>query len=541
MKKKVFWRILVLVIILAVAGVLVYRKVAASQAAQTTGSLRTATVTLGDVASTISGVGTMRSKQSATVNWQTSGKVEAVDVTIGQQVSAGDVLASLEPASLSTNIIQAQADLISAQNDLEDLQTPDPLKIAQAEKALAQAQETLDNLLNPSPTAILQAEAAVTEAESAVEDAQAGVTKLSYGRGSQEQLELARASYLLAEQKVELMQDKYNDTSGQYDSDPQKALALSNLAAAEAARDKALATLNWYLGKPGDEEISEANLKLALAEAALAEAQDSLDSLKNPTETDIAIAEATVKDAEKALDDARNGASEEELIIAQTRVTVAQATLDQAHLTAPFNGVITDMDVLEGDLVSQGTEAFRIHDLSMLFVDLSISEVDIQLVKVGQEARLTFDAIPDIEYTGVVTKIGMAATISQSVVNYPVTVQITNADASIFPGMTAAVSIVVEKVENVLVVPNQALRTTNGQRTVTVLFEGEQISVPVTVGLTSDSMSEISSTQLREGDTVVVNTTTTTTSSSSNMPVFRDEFGPGGGVMIAPGGGATFP
>ena len=540
--KKAYWRILVLVVVLAVAGVLVYRKVAASQV-QTTQSLRTATVTLGEVSSTISGVGTMRSKQSAMVNWQTSGKVEAVNVTIGQQVTAGDVLASLDPGSLSTNIIQAQADLISAKNDLEDLQTPDPLKIAQAEKALAQAQETLDNLLNPSATAILQAEAAVTNAQSAVEDAQAAVTKLSYGRGSQEQLELARANYLLAEQKAELMRDKYNDTSGQYDSDPQKALALSNLAAAEAARDKALATLNWYLGKPSDEEISEANMELALADAALAEAQDKLESLKNPTETDIAIARAMVVDAEEALDDGRNGASEEELIIAQTRVTVAQATLDQARLVAPFNGVITDMDVLEGDLVSQGTEAFRIHDLSMLFVDLSISEVDIQQVQVGQEATLTFDALPDVEYTGVVTKIGMAATIAQGVVNYPVTVQITNADASIFPGMTAAVSIVVEKVENVLVVPNQALRTTNGQRTVTVLFEGQQISVPVTVGLTSDSMSVVSSSQLREGDTVVLNTSTSA-ASSTNPQVIRNEFGPGGeGIMIAPdgGGGGVFP
>ena len=127
--KKAYWRILVLVVVLAVAGVLVYRKVAASQV-QTTQSLRTATVTLGEVSSTISGVGTMRSKQSAMVNWQTSGKVEAVNVTIGQQVTAGDVLASLDPGSLSTNIIQAQADLISAKNDLEDLQTPDPLKIA---------------------------------------------------------------------------------------------------------------------------------------------------------------------------------------------------------------------------------------------------------------------------------------------------------------------------------------------------------------------------------------------------------------------------
>jgi HlyD family secretion protein len=534
--KKVYWRILALVVVLAVTGVLVYRKVAASQA-QSTVSLRTATLTLGEVASTITGVGTMRSKQTATVNWQTSGKVEAVNVTIGQQVTAGDVLASLDPSSLSTNIIQAQADLINAQNNLEDLQTPNPLKIGEAEKTLTQAQAALDNLLNPTESAILKTEAAVTNAQAAVEDAQAAVDKLTYKRATSEQISLARYDLRVAEEKVLEAQERYDNTSGDPEVNSDKARALSSLSSAKTARDRALANLNWYTGKASTEEVSQANLKLALAENTLAEAQDTLDSLKNPTETDIAIARAKVEDAEEALADAHKGASEEELIIAQTRVTVALATLDQARLAAPFNGVITDMDVLEGDLVSQGTEAFRIHDLSLLFVDLSISEMDIQLVQLGQEATLTFDALPDMEYTGVVTKIGMAATISQGVVNYPVTVQITNADASIFPGMTAAVSIVVEKVENVLVVPNQALRTTNGQRTVTVLFEGQQISVPVTVGLTSDSVSEISSTQLREGDTVVVNTSTTTTGSSTNLQGLRNEFGPGGGgVMVAPGG-----
>jgi HlyD family secretion protein len=533
--KKTYWRILVLVLVLAVAGFLVYRKVSASQT-KTTGTLQTATVSLGNVSSTISGVGTMRSKQSATISWQTSGKVQVVNATIGQQVNAGDVLASLDPNSLSPTIIQAQADLISAQNDLKALQTPDPLKIAQAEKTLSQAQDTLNKLQNPSESDILQAQQAVIDAQSKVDDAQATVDKQSYGRGSQQQIELARANYLLAVQKVELMQSKYDDTSGSPDTNPEKAVALSNLAAAQTARDRALANLNWYLGKPSSEEVSQANLDLSLAKAKLADAQDTLDSLKNPTEADIAIAKANVENAQEALDTARKGATEEELIVARTRVQVAQATLDQASLTAPFSGVLTDANVLEGDLVSAKTDAFRINDLSMLFVDLSISEVDIQQVKLGQEATLTFDALGDKEYTGVITKIGMAATISQGVVNYPVTVQITNPDSTIYPGMTAAVSIVVQKAANVMRVPNQALRTTNGQRTVTVLFEGQQISVPVTVGLSSDTFTEVSSSQLREGDTVVLNTSTTTSLTNNNQ-FGRGVFGGGGGeFIVGPGG-----
>jgi multidrug efflux pump subunit AcrA (membrane-fusion protein) len=94
------------------------------------------------------------------------------------------------------------------------------------------------------------------------------------------------------------------------------------------------------------------------------------------------------------------------------------------------------------------------------------------------------------------------------VVNYPVVVKITDADGNIRPGMTASVTITVDQRNNVLMAPNKAIRTSNGQQTVTVLFEGQQIAVPVTVGLAGDTMSEITSEQLREGDTVVINGST---------------------------------
>ena len=135
---------------------------------------------------------------------------------------AADAAVIRAKGDADARIIQAQADLISAQNDLEALQKPDPLKIGEAEKTLAKNQETLDKLLNPSEANILQAQQAVIDAQSTVVDAQAAVDKLSYGRASQEQLSLARANYLLAEQKVEQMQAKYNDTSGSPDTSAEK-------------------------------------------------------------------------------------------------------------------------------------------------------------------------------------------------------------------------------------------------------------------------------------------------------------------------------
>jgi multidrug efflux pump subunit AcrA (membrane-fusion protein) len=145
---------------------------------------------------------------------------------------------------------------------------------------------------------------------------------------------------------------------------------------------------------------------------------------------------------------------------------------------------------------------------------------------------LTFDALSGKEYTGEVSEISVIATSSQGVVNYPVTVRITDADDALRPGMTAAVSIIVDQHDDVLLVPTKAIRTVSGQRTVSVMYEGQQISVSVTVGLADGTNSEVTSEQLREGDTVVLFGTTTTTISSSNNQNRGGQGGFGG-----PGGG----
>jgi hypothetical protein len=82
--------------------------------------------------------------------------------------------------------------------------------------------------------------------------------------------------------------------------------------------------------------------------------------------------------------------------------------------------------------------------------------------------------------------------------------------------MTAAVKIVVDQVDDVLLVPNKAIRTSSGQKTLTVLFEGQQITVPVVVGLIGDAQSEVSSEQLREGDVVVLYGSTSSSNQSGN-------------------------
>jgi multidrug efflux pump subunit AcrA (membrane-fusion protein) len=147
--------------------------------------------------------------------------------------------------------------------------------------------------------------------------------------------------------------------------------------------------------------------------------------------------------------------------------------------------------------------------------------------RAGQNVQVTLDAVPDATLQGTVTQIAPAGTISSGVVNYPVTIALTNITDTVKTGMTANLGIVVDQRDDVLTVPNRAVRTVGKQKTVTVLFEGQQIQVPVQTGLSSDTATEIIS-GLKEGDTVVLSTTTTR---STN----------GGGMMMGPGGGGPPP
>ncbi len=533
MKKKRYL-IPILLAVALIAGFFGYRAYAGSQTSNAT-DLQTATVEVGTVTATLSATGNVRSGQTATITWQTPGKVEEVSLQPGDLVEEGDLLAALDPDSLSNEMIQARQDLIDAQQALDDLLNS-TLQQAQALQTVEDAQEALDNLKLAAAEEASQAQLALVDAQEAYEDALAARERMNYPHTTDELVvEKAETDYLLAKAAYKKALQEYNKYATNKLTNPARVRALNNLVAAKQQMEEAYATYNWYLLGYTEAEIAQADAALAVAQANLEAAQAAWDSLKNGTsEAAIALAEATLADAQRDYERLKDGPSAEDIAAAQAAVDSAQAFLDRAWLRAPFDGVITEVYIKTGDLVSAGDAAFRIDDLSSIYVDLQISEYDLASLEVGQAATLEFDAIPDREYTGVVAEIGMVGTVSQGVVNYPVTVRLTDADEDILTGMTAAVTIIVDQVANVLVVPNRAIRTTGGQQMVTVLFEGQQITIPVTVGLSGDSVSEVISDQLREGDTLVlVGSTSASTSAGGGFEVpasgFIVEEGFGGG------------
>jgi HlyD family secretion protein len=533
-KKKRGVLLFATLVVLVLAGFVGYR-VWAGGLDSGTDEVQTASVTRGSLASTLSSSGNTRSGQSAIISWQASGQVGEVTLNPGDLVEKDQVLVELDSSTLSSDMIQAKQDLVDAQQALDDLLNSKLLQ-AQALQALEDAQGVLDSFQQDALEASSQAQLALANAQAALQDAEYNRAKMNYPHSTDELvIEKAETDYLLAKQAYKEALQEYTVLAKKKLTNPERAQALTRLLAARDTMNTRLATYNWYLLNYTELDIAQADAELAVAQANLNKAQVDWDSLKDGTsQAAIALAEATLADAQREWERVKEGPSEDDIVAAQAAVDIAQAKLDHARLLAPFDGTITEVNVNTGDLVDSGDAAFRIDDLKSLYIDLQISEVDLPSLQVGQPAAIEFDAIAEKEYSGEVTEIGMIGTVSQGVVNYPVTVKITDVDNAVRPGMTAAVSIILARQDDTLLVPNRAIRNSAGQQSVTVLFEGQQISLPVTVGLVGDTLSEVISDQLREGDVVVINGTTANTSTNDQFTgQFQREFG---GVEIINGG-----
>lgn len=180
----------------------------------------------------------------------------------------------------------------------------------------------------------------------------------------------------------------------------------------------------------------------------------------------------------------------------------------QCSLTAPFEGTITRLTLKVGQMVGPSTQAATIAGAGGLQVAADLSEVDVGRVKVGQEAEILLDALPERTFKGRVTDVASGGTSTQGVVNFPLTIGLEQADPAIKPGMTANVSSVVDRRDNVLLVPSRAIQVQGKQHLVRVLHEGQVIEVPVQIGLSGDNGTEILGDALWEGDLLVLSATT---------------------------------
>jgi HlyD family secretion protein len=265
----------------------------------------------------------------------------------------------------------------------------------------------------------------------------------------------------------------------------------ANLAVAVAQLEKDQASLTYA--------------KLALGRAATllpthAVSQDAYDNAKSTYDqalAQITFDEATIQQRQASLD-------------------AAQVNLDYANIVSPVDGTVVSRNVTMGQTVASSFQTPTLFliatDLAKMQVDANVSESDVGGIKVGNKATFTVDAYAKRTFEGTVSQVRQSPQTVQNVVTYDIVISVDNSDLTLMPGMTAASRIVIDQRNEVIRVPNQALRyvakgvaggAKPGQAQIWLLRDGKPVPIPVVVGLDDDNFTEIVSGDVSPNDLVI--------------------------------------
>ena len=406
---------------------------------------RTATVVRGTLESGVNATGNIEPEARAQIGFQQPGKVAELAVEVGSVVNSGDLIARLDTT------------------DLE-------LALAQAEAGLIVANAGYSRTVESARAGDIQA------AQAALNAAQANYSRVNRGADKAD-IDAAKAQLLDAEAKLKQAQFAYDlagrqpATLGDSPTIVQLQQAKNNLEAARRQYDELL---------KGAEQA-----QLAAAWQQVEDARARLEQLQQPAQDfDLTRADAERARAELAIDQ-------------------AQRRLDKAVLTAPTAGVIGGVGIEQGELA--GTlPVITLLDTSVLHIDVKVDEIDVARVQPGQVVRITLDALPEVDVMGRIDRIAPTSTVQNGIVSYPVRIVLDPTDAPLRVGMTANAAIIVEQRENVLILPNWAVRRDRdaGKAFVTVVgADGQPQEVEVQIGLRGETQTEIVS-GVSEGQTV---------------------------------------
>lgn len=208
--------------------------------------------------------------------------------------------------------------------------------------------------------------------------------------------------------------------------------------------------------KKAQAEVEQLEAKLKLADLELERDKELAEKgMLTQSELDNALANRKVLQAQLK---AARAALEQ----ASASLRLSRTNLEYTTIRSPTSGIVVSRNVSEGQTIVTNLSAQTLfviaNDLSQVQVEAAVPEADIGKIKEGMEAVFTVDSYPDVEFKGKVTQVRIAASTVQNVVTYPVIITADNPDGKLFPGMTANVAIEVAFKENVLYVPNSALR-----------------------------------------------------------------------------------
>lgn len=538
---------------------------------KTTVSYVTQAVKNGNISISVSGTGQVSSLDEVSLTSEVAGKITGVYVENGEEVSKGDLLFKVDSSEGEKNLKSAQLALESAQLALEEMQEPvDELTLLQAENSLTEAKESkvkaesslekaYDDGFNSTSNAFLDLPSIMT-----------GLNNILFSdnislNGSQENIDYyaSATSYYddKASQYKEDVLEKYATAKAKYETSIASYKETSRFSSKETI--EALISEAYDTTKAIAEAIKSANNLIELYKYALSNKQQTYNTIadthlstlngytsktnshlstllsaKNTITDDkdnIVSADRNIKVKELSLEKTKEGSTDLEIRTQQLAVEQkeadladAQETLADYSIRAPFGGIISTVSVSKGDTASVNTVMGSIITHEKI-ATITLNEVDIAKIKVGQKVNITFDALDDLAVEGEVYEVDATGTVSQGVVSYSVKISFNTENENVKPGMSISANIISESVSNVLTIPSSAVKTIGGKSTVQIMnSDGKIERKTVEVGITDDTSIEIKS-GLALGDKVVTSTSTTkSTTKTTTTKTTTNQGGPGG-------------
>src|SRR5829696_4828517 len=366
----------------------------------------TARIERGNLRNTVTATGALQAVTTVQVGSQASGTIAALYADFNSVVKKGQVVAQLDPSTAKAQVDQARANLL------------------QARASLANARAAVVN----SQAGVSDAQAKSLAARSTVQNTQAGVS------GAQANVAVLKAQQ---EDAMSLLKQQESLLKAGVIAQRDYDVAVTAYKTAEARYNQAVSQLN----QAKSSEQSSSTAGIAQSQAAIEQSKAQVQQ----SQAQVAQAQAQVQQAQAAL-------------------SVAEVNLSHTTIASPIDGVVVSRDVNVGQTVAASLSAptlFTIaNDLTQMQVIANIDQADIGLVEQAKGVNFTVDAFPGEEFKGALQQMRLNPVNVQNVVTYNVVIDVNNPDQKLKPGMTANLTITIDERNNVLKVPNSALRFT---------------------------------------------------------------------------------
>lgn len=548
-KKKCIIAALILVIIAGIIGIILKSRTASSK--QKNEETRTATVSRMDITSSLSGSGTISPKDTYTITSMAEGEVIEADFEEGDTVEKGQILYKIDASSMDSKLSSANNSLSRAEDsyatalsDYSEAQSKysgntykstkagyiKKLYIARGDKVGSGTQiadiyndKTMQikvPFLNIEVAQITPGMSAILTLSDTMEQLQGTVKSVS-----------SLDETLTGGRLIRYVTVEVENPGGLTSSMSATAQIGSFYSSGDAAFE---ATVDTVLG--ADLSSSVEVEQLLVSEGSYVDEGTPIFQMTAST------AQKLLKTYKDSVDQAQSG-----LESAQSSLDSTQDTYDNYTITAPISGTVITKSIKAGDKIQNGnstTSLAVIYDMSSVYFQMNIDELDISSVKTGQSVDVTADAFEGQTFSGTVTNVSLEGTSSNGVTYYPVTVTLNDAEG-LLPGMNVDGTIILDSASQVLAVPADALQrgnkiyvkddsVTESQGRIPAGFR----EVDVETGLVNTDYVEITSGDLNEGDEVYVSSSSTGSGSDSMNGMDGEPGGFGGGEH---GGGSGGP